>query len=230
MSRRDQFDSRSAAAVRYVAQRGLLKSIVWSNTRVRVEGRERVEAIEGAFIVVANHSSHLDTPLIQGALPSRLSTKLASGAAADYFFDVKWRRIITGIFFNTFPIDRGTVRTRPGMSKSLLARGVPLLIYPEGSRTKTGEMADFKPGAAALSISCDVPIVPVGIVGSYESMPRGRSWPKPGRTKVAVIFGEPMRARKGESAEAFSARVQSTVAELHRVGQATRTRSRKGRR
>jgi 1-acyl-sn-glycerol-3-phosphate acyltransferase len=229
MSRRDQFDSKSAAAVRYVAQRGLLKSIVWTNTRVRVEGRDKVDAIDGAFIVVANHSSHLDTPLIQGALPSRLSTRLASGAAADYFFDVKWRRIVTGVFFNTFPIDRGTTRTRPGMSKQLLQRGVPLLIYPEGSRTKTGEMADFKPGAAALSMSCDVPIVPVGIVGSYDAMPRGKNWPVPGRKRIVVAFGDPMRALDGETAETFTERVQRTVAELYSAGMSSRTRSRKGR-
>lgn len=214
MARRDQFDSRSAAAVRYVAQRGLLKSIVWTNTRVKVVGRERLRDLDGAFIVVANHSSHLDTPLIQGALPARLSTHLASGAAADYFFDVKWRRIVTGIFFNTFPVDRGTTRRRPGMSKQLLQRGVPLLIYPEGSRTKTGEMGPFKPGAAALSISCSVPIVPIALVGAYEAMPRGRNWPAPGRKPVTVVFGDPMRATPGETAEQFSARVQRTIADM----------------
>jgi 1-acyl-sn-glycerol-3-phosphate acyltransferase len=214
MSTRDRFDSPSAAAVRYVAQRGLLKSIVWTTTRVTVRGREHVDDLDAPFIVVANHSSHLDTPLIQGALPSRLSTKLAAGAATDYFFDVRWRRIVTGILFNTYPVDRGPSRGQGGMSKSLLSRDIPLLIFPEGSRSHDGEMSAFKPGAAALSISCGVPILPVGLIGTHDAMPRGRSWPVPGRTPVTAVFGAPMSGEDGESAETFMTRVQDAVRRL----------------
>jgi len=216
----DQFDSPSLAATRFVAQRGLLKAVVWSNTRVRVLGKENLAGLDGAFVVVANHSSHLDAPLIMGSLPRPLARYLASGAAADYFFDVKWRRHLTALFFNTFPVDRTGSRTRPGMSKTLLERGVPLLIFPEGSRSKTGEMGAFKPGAAALSISTGVPCVPVALVDANKAMPRGKNWPVRGRKPVGVVYGKPMRANDGENAEEFSARLASEVSRLRATGDA----------
>ncbi|CAN5264074.1 N/A [soil metagenome] len=210
----DQFSSPGLAATRFVAQRGLLKAVVWGSTRVRVLGRERLDGLDGPFVVVANHSSHLDAPLIMGSLPRPLARYLASGAAADYFFDVKWRRHVTALFFNTFPVDRTGTRTRPGMSRRLLERGVPLLIFPEGSRSKTGEMSDFKPGAAALSISVGVPCIPVALVDANKAMPRGKNWPVPGRVPVTVVFGAPMTALEGESPEDFSQRLSAEIIQL----------------
>ena len=107
--------------------------------------------------------SHLDAPLIIGALPRRLARYVAAGAAADYFFDVWWRKGLTALFFNAFPVDRTGLRGKRGMATSLLDDGVPLLLFPEGTRSRTGEMGNFKPGAAALCISRDVPVRAGGI-------------------------------------------------------------------
>ena len=218
---KDRFTSGVMAGMRFVAQRMLLKPVVWSITRVSVRGHDAVKGVQGAFIAVANHSSHLDAPLIMCALPRRLGRYLAAGAAADYFFDIWWRRILTALFFNAFPIDRTGTAARQGVSKKLLARGVPLLVFPEGTRSKTGEMADFKAGAAALSIACDVPCVPVAIVGASLAMPRGRNWPIPGRPPVAVVFGEPMLGLPGETPDQFSARIAREVRRLHSTGSGT---------
>lgn len=214
---KDRFTSGVMAGMRFVAQRMLLKPVVWSITKVSVRGHDAVKGVQGAFIAVANHSSHLDAPLIMCALPRRLGRYLAAGAAADYFFDIWWRRILTALFFNAFPIDRTGTAARQGVSKKLLGRGVPLLVFPEGTRSKTGEMAAFKAGAAALSISCDVPCVPVALVGASLAMPRGRNWPIPGRPPVAVVFGEPMLGLPGETPDQFSARIQREVKRLHSV-------------
>ena len=97
---------------------------------------------------------------------------------------------------------------------------MPLLVFPEGTRSKTGEMAAFKPGAAALSISCDVPCVPVAIIGASDAMPRGRNWPIPGRPPVAVVFGQPMLALAGETTEQFSHRIEREVRRLRSTGSA----------
>jgi len=210
-----RFTSRRHAAARFVAQRGILKSIVWSLATVSVVGADRLKGVKGGFIVVANHSSHLDAPLITGALPRRLARYLAAGAAADYFFDVKWRKWLTALFFNAFPVDRSGRGTGPGMSKRLLALGVPLLIFPQGGRQKIETIDEFKPGAAALSISSDVPVIPVAIVGASIAMPRGVSWPVRGRKPVAVVFGTPLRAEPDESTTQFSARLARTITELH---------------
>ena len=211
---RDRFTSRFHAAARFVAQRGLLKAVVWSETSVTVLGRERLSDVGDAYVLVANHTSHLDTPLIMGALPRRLARYLAAGAAADYFFDVWWRRGLTALFFNAFPVDRTGVNPRRVNAKSLLNRGVPLLIFPEGTRSRDGSLGTFKPGAAALASSLEVPVVLVAIVGAHAAHPRGSKWPKRGRLPVKVVFGDPLSARPGEPANEFTQRIRSAIGKL----------------
>jgi len=213
--RRDRFTSKAQAVARFVAQRGILKPVAWSTVRVTVVGRRALREVPKAFIVVANHSSHLDAPLILGSLPRRLARYLAAGAAADYFFDVWWRRGLTALFFNAFPVDRTGAGGRGVSAKSLLERGVPLLVFPEGTRSKTGEMGHFKPGAASLAIATDVPCLPVALIGASAAHPRGSSWPKPGRLPVGVVFGAPMRPEPGETASAFTARLRAEIVALH---------------
>ena len=251
---RDRFSSRRHAMARYVAQRMVLKPTIWSITDVTVIDRDRVEGLTGGFIVVANHSSHLDAPLILGALPRKLARYLATGAAADYFFDVPWRRQLTELFFNAFPVQRGSgtpasavdatrasssgasagstpqssarrraaakaaARGRQGQptvsARSLLQRGYPVLVFPEGTRSKDGTVAAFKPGAAALASACGVPVVPLALIGANIAQPRGRSWPRPGRLPVGVAFGDPMRPHDGESVTDFSTRVRTEILRL----------------
>jgi 1-acyl-sn-glycerol-3-phosphate acyltransferase len=197
--------------MRFVAQRGVLKPVIWRLAKVTVLGEEHLSGLTRPFVVVSNHSSHLDAPLILGALPRRLARYLAAGAAADYFFDVWWRKGLTSLFFNAFPVDRTGLRGRRGLATSLLDDGVPLLLFPEGTRSRTGEMGNFKPGAAALCISRDAPCLPVAIVGASEAMPYGKNWPERGRPPVYITFGEPMRAEDGESVIQFSERIAKEV-------------------
>jgi len=211
----DRFTSRGHAASRFVAQRLILKPLVWSLTRVTVVGKEKLRGLEGAFIVVANHSSHLDAPLITGGLPRPQARYLAAGAAADYFFDVWWRKGLTALFFNAFPVDRTGTGKKAGLSRQLLERGVPLLVFPQGGRAKSELIQGFKPGAASLSIATGVPCVPIALVGAGRAMPRGTSWPKRGRLPVAIVFGSPVRAADGETASQFSERLASMVSALY---------------
>jgi len=213
--RRDRFTSKAQAVARFVAQRGILKPVTWSVVKVTVVGRRRLRDVPRAFVVVANHSSHLDAPLILGALPRKLARYLAAGAAADYFFDVWWRRGLTALFFNAFPVDRTGTGSRNVSAKSLLERDVPLLVFPEGTRSKNGELGHFKQGAASLAIATDVPCVPVALIGAGIAHPRGSNWPKPGRLPVGVVFGEPLRAEPGETPVAFMARIRARIEHLH---------------
>lgn len=211
---KDRFNSRYHAGLRFIAQRGLLKPLVWRLVTVTVVGADKLKGVKGGFVAVANHSSHLDTPLIFGALPRKLSRYMAAGAAADYFFDVWWRRGLTALFFNAFPVARTRTRTRSISAKTLLQRGVPLLVFPEGTRSKDGTFGPFKPGAAALASSSGVPCIPVALVGANIAHPRGTNWPKRGRLPVGVIFGTPMRALDGETAEHFMERLRVEILSL----------------
>ena len=214
MPETSRYTSPIHAGARFVAQRLMLKPVIWRLASVTVLGRERLDGLTGPYVIVSNHASHLDAPLIIGALPRRLSRYLAANAAADYFFDVWWRKPLTALFFNAFPVDRTGLRGRSSVATTLLDQGVPLLIFPEGGRSRTGDIGAFKPGAAALCKSRDVPCVPVAIVGASAAMPYGRSWPEPGRPPVYVTFGAPLRAEEDESTMEFSDRIAKEVRSL----------------
>ena len=211
---RDRFTSPAQANARFVAQRGLLKGVVWAMLRVRIVDRDKVKNVKRPFVVVANHSSHLDAPLIMGALPRPMARYLAAGAAGDYFFDVWWRRGLTALFFNAFPVDRSGKNPRNVSAKTLLEHDVPVLVFPEGTRSKDGIPGHFKPGAAALSASTGAPIVPIAIIGAHESHPRGSKWPTAG-LPVGVVFGAPMSAKPGENPTEFMTRVRAQVVAMH---------------
>lgn len=205
--------SRPARAAREVILRGGLGPIVRRETTLRVEGLDVFAQIDGPVIYVANHSSHLDTALLLTTLPVDRQRRVTVGAAADYFFDAWWRAVGSALAFSTFPIERGGV----GLSETplrLLRDGWSVLIFPEGTRSPDGWTRRFRNGAAYLAAAAGVPVVPVAIVGSYAAMPRGRSWPKPGRPEVHVRYGAPVRCGEGEEPRAFGVRIASAVATL----------------
>jgi 1-acyl-sn-glycerol-3-phosphate acyltransferase len=209
-----RYTSHLAAAGRVLTQRVIMRSLVRSQLSITVKGRERLRDLSGAFVVVCNHTSHIDAPLILGSLPRRLGNRIATGAAADYFFDSKIRHGFITAFFNGFPIYRGSFRDRKSVAGELIEAGVPIMVFPEGTRSRTGAMGRFSVGTCALAISRGVPMLPVAIVGAYEAMPRGRNWPKPGRPPVHAVFGSPMLAAPGETPPVFAARVRAAVRDL----------------
>ncbi|MDR1265204.1 MAG: 1-acyl-sn-glycerol-3-phosphate acyltransferase [Propionibacteriaceae bacterium] len=210
-----RYRSRVRGGARLVAQDVLLRGAVWSMCKVSVHGRDLLDNLQPPFIVVANHSSHLDAPLIFGALPHRLSKRLATGAAADFFFDKKLKGMTTALFFNAYPVERKGLRTRQGLTGQLLDEDIPILIFPEGTRSRNGAMGRFTPGVAALSISRDLPVLPVALVGAFAAWPYYRSIPPTNHPEVHVVFGHPLTALPGEIAHQFADRMRRAVAELH---------------
>jgi len=212
------YSAAGPAAARLVAQHLVMKPYIWSSLSVHTHGMRNLEALKPPFIVIANHSSHLDAPLIYGALPRRLSRNLAAATAGDYFFNAWYKALPTKLFFNSFPVARQGHSNRSGqrgLAAHLVNDGVPILIFPEGTRSRTGAMANFTPGAAALSISRNVPVLPIALVGAYAAMPYGANVPVPGRPHVHVVIGRPLRAAPSEIAHQFSERLHRYVVEMH---------------
>lgn len=205
--------SRPARAVREAILRGGLAPIVRRETTLRVEGLDIFDTLDGPAIFVANHSSHLDTALLLTTLPVEWQRRVAVGAAADYFFDAWWRAVGSALVFSTFPIERGGVGLSDTPSR-LLADGWSLVMFPEGTRSPDGWTRRFRLGAAYLAAAAGVPVVPVALVGSFAAMPRGRAWPKPGRSEVHVRYGRPVRKSDDEDARRFGARVAADLATL----------------
>ncbi|MEA4944031.1 MAG: lysophospholipid acyltransferase family protein [Propionicimonas sp.] len=212
------YTSKGPAMARLVTQHLIMKPYIWSAVTVHTHGMRNLESVKPPFVLIANHSSHLDTPLLMGFLPRRLSKNLASAAAADYFFETWYRALPTRLFFNTFPVARQGHANRAGkrgFAGDLLSAGVPILLFPEGTRSRTGAMTTFTPGAAALSISRNVPVLPVALVGAYAAMPYGATVPVPGRPHVHIVVGRPLHATPGEIARQFSDRLHRYVVEMH---------------
>lgn len=204
----------AARALRRGLQRGALNPITRQQTQAEISGVEYLQHLHGPAIFVANHSSHLDTPLILSSLPRRFTDQLAVGAAADYFFESRTVATVTTLLFNGFPVQRRGSGRASNLAVELLDEGWSLLLYPEGSRSDDGWMRSFKLGAAHLCVSAGVPAVPIGLRGSYQAMPRGRRWPVPGRPRVAVRYGRPLYPESGESQRDFRIRMSRAVAAL----------------
>jgi long-chain acyl-CoA synthetase len=179
----------------------------------RVEGLEHLEGLAAPALFIANHSSHVDTVSIIRALPAPLRERLAVAAAADYFFRVPSVGRLTSLFLNTFPFSReGAVRTSLEHCGLLADLGWSVLIYPEGTRSATGELLPFKLGVGLLGAGLQVPVVPVAVFGGHEVLPKGRSLPHPG--PVRVRFGAPIHVAAGSDAVALTLELHDQVAAL----------------
>ncbi|MGL4174033.1 MAG: lysophospholipid acyltransferase family protein [Actinomycetota bacterium] len=202
-----------AQVAREGIQRLALGPLLRHEVTPTVHGLDVLDRLPAPVIFVANHTSHVDTPLILCSLPHVWRRRTAVAAAADYFFDTWWRAAGSAMVFNTFPIERrtGSMSSTPG---ELLDGGWNVVVYPEGTRSPDGWARPFRHGAAFLAIRHRVPVIPVALRGSFAAMPRGRAWPIPGRPPVTVRFGMPLRPVEGEGPRELGARIEAAVAEL----------------
>ncbi|MBC7929403.1 MAG: AMP-binding protein, partial [Rubrivivax sp.] len=151
-----------------VAQRRLYENVL----RAHIEGRSNIPTHTN-FIAATNHASHLDTGLIKYAL-GEYGRDMVALAAADYFFDNKYKRAYMNNFTNVVPIERsGSLRQSLRHARSFLERGYTALIFPEGTRSMTGEITDFKSGFAYLALNTRTGILPAYLWGTYEAFPKG---------------------------------------------------------
>lgn len=171
----------------YWIVKGILTPFLRLFVRIKVEGRENVPR-RGAVILASNHRSFLDSIFI----PLVLRRRVTFVAKAEYFDDPK-----TAWFFRScgqIPIRRegGSASERALASATeVLRAGKVFAIYPEGTRTRDGLLHRGHTGFARLAMRCNVPIVPIGLVGTDEVQPIDSRIPKLFRA-VTVRFGEPI--------------------------------------
>ena len=209
----------SASLVRGGILAGILAPLLYLYVRHRVDGREVLsEEMTDPVIFVANHSSHLDTPTILRAIPPNWRKRTAVAAAADYFYKSRWRAWSAALVFNTVPMGRTGGGLSSGASDhvhELIAEGWNLLIFPEGTRSRDGEIGKVKSGAAVLAGQHGLNIVPIWVGGTHEAMPPGQNWPKrlrgrffSRRVNVEVRFGPPIPPRDPSERREVMALVQ----------------------
>jgi long-chain acyl-CoA synthetase len=130
------------------------------------------------FIVAPNHESHLDTGLVRKALGKDVAERTVAVAAADYWFDTKYKRAYMENFTNLVPIDRsGNLRQSLRFVREYLDQGYNALIFPEGTRSTTGEITEFKPVIGFLALTCKIGILPIYVHGTFEAFPKGMTIP-----------------------------------------------------
>jgi 1-acyl-sn-glycerol-3-phosphate acyltransferase len=185
-------------------------------TSPEVYGLDNLDGLQAPVFFISNHSSHLDATLIMTTLPPRWQRTTAVGAAKDYFFDVWWRQVFTALVYGAFPIDRAS-RARGNATatvKELMAEGWSIVVFPEGARSPDGWMQRFRHGVARLSVELHRPVVPIGIRGAHQAMPKGQLWPRAGRPPVTIRYGRPLYPADGESHQDLSRRMTQAVGEL----------------
>ena len=193
--------------------RGLLRIY----NRFEIIGHENLRT-NRSVVIVANHCSHLDTLCLLAALPVRRLHRAFPAAASDYFFKSVPRLWIAAVIVNALPFARQMrVRQSLLLCEQLLASpGTVLIIFPEGTRSTTGELHEFKSGIGALVAGRDVPVVPCFIEGSFGAWPKGRRLPRP--RKLRLIVGAPLdyRARSRDKMEicAIATELREAVNEL----------------
>jgi long-chain acyl-CoA synthetase len=186
----------AARAARILLQLMLLDPLLALLCPTKVKGLENLENLSGPALFLANHTSHLDTPVVLKVLLRRYGSRLSVAAAADYWFANPLLGNLTTLLLNAFPMARQG-NARPSMEHivDLVDRGWSVLIYPEGTRSTSGELQPFKPGVGLLAVELGIPVVPIQLCGLHKVLPKGSRLPR--RGPVEVTIGAPLRFLPG---------------------------------
>jgi 1-acyl-sn-glycerol-3-phosphate acyltransferase len=162
--------------------------LLWgSGVRVKASGLENISP-SGSYVFVANHLSYMDTPVVLANIPVQFRFLAKSGLFQIPLMGTHLSRA------GHIPVPRddarGAVKTMNMAAQVMRARGVSLLIFPEGGRSETGDLASFKEGAAYIAIRAGVPLVPIALKGTREVLPFGSGHVRSG--PVTMRVGEPI--------------------------------------
>ena len=196
----------------YWVIKAILKPILKLVYRIRIEGLENLPK-KGPAIIAANHLSFLDSFFTPLAVPRRKVTYLAK---ADYF--KSWK---TSWFFKMvgqIPCERAGGKKSEqslGIALEVLKDGNLLGIYPEGTRSPDGYLYRGRTGVARLALASQSPVIPCGLLGTDEVMPKEAKLPRlTGRVKVVVRFGKPLDFSRYEGKERDRFALRSVTDEL----------------
>ena len=156
-----------------------------------ISGLENIPK-DKAFIIAPNHCSYIDHLFMGSIIVPYLNKKLHFIAKKEHFESIHqnlwhrlWSRYVTFI-----PIDRTKGEEALKDALSYLNQGAIIVIYPEGTRSLNGKLQKGKTGVARLALWARVPVVPVGIIGAYEILPKSKKIPK--LKKATLNFGKPL--------------------------------------
>ncbi len=165
----------------------MLKSAQWFfkvYNRLTITGKEHIPA-KGPMIIAPNHQSFLDGALVAAGLPMKVLKDCYFYATEEHVQGALRKGYAQ--HSNIILMERGNLRDSILKLAEVLKRGKNVIIFPEGSRSRTGRLTDFKKTFAILSRELQVPIVPVCIRGAYEALPRTKRFIAPHKIEVAFL-------------------------------------------
>jgi 1-acyl-sn-glycerol-3-phosphate acyltransferase len=156
--------------------------------RLSIAGRAHLPAAP-PFVVVSNHASHLDTLVLAAALPRTLWDRVFPIAAGDTFFETPLLTAFAAGLLNALPMWRRNCGSHAlrDLRARLVGEPCAYILFPEGTRSRTGRMIPFKAGLGMIVAGTSVPVVPAFIRGAHDALPPGRRLPSPRR--IGVRFG-----------------------------------------
>jgi len=195
----------------------------WMRTyhRMQVDGRENLPDA-GSYVLVCNHTSHLDTLCMMCAVPLAKIHRTFPAAAADYFFSSLPRSAVSAVLINALPFNREAkgAESLAICAKLLENEGNILIIFPEGTRTTTGKMARFRSGIGRLVAGSNLPVLPCHLGGGLRAWPKGKMFPRPHKLhlRIGTVQTYGHLEKNGRSVRAICGDLEERVASLGRQG------------
>ncbi|MEG4533979.1 AMP-binding protein [Microcoleus sp. D2_18a_D3] len=171
--------------------------LVWNGTRIfynrwlqmEVQGLANIPQNQ-PYLLAANHTSHLDSGAVIVALGEQVDN-VAVLSAQDYFFNTPLKGWLFKTFLNLIPFDRQkNFLAALRECQSRISPRNPILIFPEGTRSITGDLQPFQAGLGLLALKLNIPLIPVNIQGTFEVLPKGKILPR--KHPIRVTFGAPL--------------------------------------
>jgi 1-acyl-sn-glycerol-3-phosphate acyltransferase len=210
------FDRNRAVPGRFLRFVGVGITLTYPPWRLKVEGDWPEH--EGPYVVVANHQSMLDVLLL-----SRMPREM-KWVAKEELFKIPWVGTLLRMS-GDIPVRRGDAESGGealGIARRYLDRGMNVMLFPEGTRSKTASLLPFKGGAFKLALEAGVPVLPIAVSGTAAGMPKGGPWVNPCRAVARILPPEPVDGLGPGDAAALRDRVRERIAAaLREIGPRT---------
>ena len=168
--------------------RGWARVLLWvSGVRVKVEGLEKI-ARDGSYVFVSNHLSYMDTPVVLANIPVQFRFLAKRGLFQIPFLG--WHLSRAGHIQVPREDARAAVKTMGLAARVIREERISVLIFPEGGRSRKGDLGEFKEGAAFIAVRSGVPLVPMSLIGTREVLPFGSGHIRSGT--VIMRIGDPI--------------------------------------
>jgi long-chain acyl-CoA synthetase len=215
-------------AIRELVYHAVTLPYIMVMARPKVIGRERLKDFCGPALIISNHIAQIDIGFLMAALPMRLRNRLGVAMQGEtlrsmrhppksWFFVKRWweqlQYVLTAAFFNVFSLpQRAKYRESFRYAGELADRGYNVVIFPEGKRTETGEMAPFRSGIGLLATQLNLPIIPMRIDGLFPFKIAKKHYAPPHAVQVRI--GDPVRFEPTDDPEKIAKELQKIVQEL----------------